>query len=90
MKRIKKLVASVGTYTDNQGQEKTRYHTMGSLFKREDGSICLKMDSMPLGEGWNGWVNVYDLDPDQGQQKASPPPQPASEAPNNLDDDVPF
>lgn len=82
MKRIKKAVASVGKYTDRNGQEKTRYLTVGSLFKRDNGSVCLKLDAMPVGE-FDGWVNFYDLEEQSKQQSA-----PAATA--DPDGDCPF
>jgi len=84
MKAVKKAVASLGKYTDRQGQEKTRYHTMGKLMQRDDGSHCLKIDSMPVGE-WNGWISFYDLDEDRQGQTARP-----SQAPADGFSDAPF
>lgn len=81
MKRIKKLVATVGKYTDNQGQEKNRYQTVGSMFKRDDGTFALKIDCIPVGE-FNGWLGVYDLD----ERKQAPQQQ----APSTLGDDPPW
>lgn len=62
MKQFKKVVATVGKYTDNQGNEKNRYVTIGKAFVRSDGSVCIKIDSIPAGNEWNGWANLYDLD----------------------------
>ena len=83
MRAVKKAVASLGKYTDRNGQEKTRYHTMGKLMQGDDGSHCLKIDSIPVGE-WNGWINFYDLDEDrQKPQQSAQPSQPPA-------DDIPF
>lgn len=62
MKPIKKAVAVVGKYTDKEGKEKTQYHTCGKLFQREDGSLSLKLDAVPVGLGFSGWLNFYDLE----------------------------
>ena len=82
MKRIKKAVAVVGKYTNSNGEEKNQYATLGALFKRDDGSVCLKLDTVPVGE-FNGWVNFYDFE--ERQQQAAPPPQD-----NFEDSDLPF
>lgn len=59
MRIIKNAYTKVGEYTDNTGATKARYMNLGKLFKRDDGSISLKLDSLPIG-GWEGWVNFSD------------------------------
>lgn len=85
MKQWKKVVANNGKYTDSQGQEKNRYITIGRAFIREDKSVCIKVDSMPVGPEFSGWLNLYDLDEDRQQQPAA---QAAPVA--NADTDLPF
>jgi hypothetical protein len=88
MKQFKKVVATVGKYTDANGQEKNRYVTVGRAFIREDKSVSIKVDSMPVGPEFSGWLNLYDLDEDrQGQAPARAAPAPA---PAPVDDDLPF
>ena len=85
MKQFKKVVASNGKYTDANGQEKNRYITVGKAFLRDDKSVCIKLDSVPVGGEFNGWLNLYDLDEDR-QQAPAAAPAPAAKA----DDDLPF
>ena len=88
MKQFKKVVATVGKYTDANGQEKNRYVTVGRAFIREDKSVSIKVDAMPVGPEFSGWLNLYDLDEDrQGQAPARAAPAPA---PAPVDDDLPF
>jgi hypothetical protein len=88
MKQFKKVVATVGKYTDANGQEKNRYVTVGRAFIREDKSVSIKVDSMPVGPEFSGWLNLYDLDEDrQGQAPARAAPAPAPAA---ADEDLPF
>ena len=88
MKQFKKVVATVGKYTDANGQEKNRYVTVGRAFIREDKSVSIKVDAMPVGPEFSGWLNLYDLDEDrQGQAPARAAPAPAPAA---VDDDLPF
>lgn len=86
MKQFKKIVAANGKYTDAAGQEKTRYVTVGKAFIRDDNSVTLKIDSMPVGGEWNGWLNLYDLEENrQGGQSA-----PSAPAPSVAETDLPF
>ena len=88
MKQFKKVVATVGKYTDANGQEKNRYVTVGKAFIRDDKSVSIKVDAMPVGPEFSGWLNLYDLDEDrQGQAPARAAPAPAPAA---VDDDLPF
>ena len=80
MQAIKKAVVKTGEY-QKDGQTKGRYHTIGTLFDRPDGSQVLKMDCLPLIAG-EMWVNFYDLD------ERGPTPQEAKAA--ALDDVIPF
>ena len=85
MKQWKKVVASNGKYTDAQGNEKNRYFTVGRAFIRDDKSITVKIDAMPVGNEFSGWLNFYDLDEDRQQKPAAQPvPAPAD------DTDLPF
>jgi hypothetical protein len=45
-----------GQYTDNQGQNKKSYLTIGTLFIYQDGGMSLKLDAMPTN-GQN--INFY-------------------------------
>jgi len=99
MKKTHNIVAVVGKYTDGTGQEKNRYMTIGAAFTRDDGTMSLKIESIPVGPGWNGWANLYlPRDNNQpGQQAApqqrpaaQPAAQPAAGAGDFQDDDIPF
>jgi len=74
MRAIKKAVATIGKYTDKTGAEKNQYLTVGKLLEREDGSLCLKLDAIPVN--FTGWLSFYDLDEnrqannEQGMQQA--------------------
>lgn len=83
MKQFKKVVATVGKYTDANGNEKNRYVTVGRAFIRDDKSVSIKVDAMPVGPEFSGWLNLYDLDEDR---QAAPAPAPAAK----VDDDLPF
>lgn len=86
MKRLKKLVAKNGSYT-RDGQEKTRWLTVGTLLQREDGSLTVKLDALPAGE-FDGWLSCYDFEDEQG---GAPKAQPQAQQQGMIaDGDVPF
>lgn len=96
MKPVKKAVVNTGKYTAADGSEKNRYLTVGKLLQRDDGSQCLKLDSLPVGE-FNGWINFYDLEENRPQQNAEGMEKvakamaaPVAAVPAFADDDIPF
>lgn len=40
-------------YTNKDGEEKKAYTNIGTVFEREDGSLCMKM--------LDSWVNFYPI-----------------------------
>ena len=55
MSKIYEVTVNMGKYTKD-GQEKTRYQTIGSVIETKNGPM-LKLDSIPLPDGgWNGWA----------------------------------
>ena len=63
MKAVKNIVATVGEYTDRDGNKKKRYQTCGVVFKDDDGRVSLKLDAVPVSPDWSGWFALYDRDP---------------------------
>lgn len=58
------------TYVDKDGKEKGVWVAVGTLFSTEHGSnMAIKLDSMPVGNEWNGWISVFP--------KSKPDSQPA-------------
>ena len=83
MKVVKEIVATTGKYTDHKGAEKNRYQRVGTLMERDDGSQCIKIDALPVGD-WSGWANLFDPKP----KEAASAPARHPDAP--IDDEVPF
>jgi hypothetical protein len=54
----KELVAKAGTYTNKQGEEKTRYLKVGVKMETEKGTMY-KIEAMPVS--FDGWVYERDL-----------------------------
>lgn len=75
----KELVAKAGTYTNKQGEEKTRYLKIGVKMETEKGTMY-KFESLPLS--FDGWVYERDMQ----EKTATSVAKPVAE----LSDDVPF
>ena len=71
-------VAIIGTYTASNGAEKKRYITVGTVFENDDGRLSLKLDAVPVGQEWSGWISFFEpKEREQGQQQ-----RPAQDAHN--------
>ena len=71
-KKIYDAVATVGTYKDRNGEEKKRYVNVGSVFENDKGQLSLKLDSVPVGNEWSGWVGFFEPKERDGQQRQEP------------------
>lgn len=54
-------------YLTPQGEEKTKWTTIGKLFQDEQGREFVKLDVMPLG--WDGFASIFE---EQQPQQAQP------------------
>lgn len=62
----KEISCVVGTYTNAQGEKKSRYQRIGSIIETQRGEM-LKLDVIPLKEnGWDGWAYLNDPKPKDG------------------------
>jgi len=59
-RKIYDAVATVGEYKNSQGETKKRYVTVGSVFENDEGQLSLKLDAIPVGSNWSGWVSFYE------------------------------
>lgn len=80
------VVASVGEYTNQQGETKKRFFNMGAAFETDKG-LSIKIESIPVG--WNGWANLYPPK-DTGGKPAETQPAKAAPANDDPDDSLPF
>jgi hypothetical protein len=74
----KQQKAKAGTYTNKQGEVKTRYVNVGVLLETQKGEM-LKIESLPVP--FDGWIYFADLEKREVGQNPSAAP---------LADDVPF
>jgi hypothetical protein len=56
-KRKYDLIAKVGEYESN-GEKKARWFTCGAVFENEKGQLSAKINGLPVGSEWNGWLNL--------------------------------
>lgn len=98
MKTRKKAdaVASIGEYTNGQGEKKKRYVNIGTLFESEDGRLSLKVDAIPVNPEWSGWVSFFEpKDSDNQTRRQQGPTQHESAKanayqPEDDGEDIPF
>ena len=89
--KIKNITVTTGEYKAHDGEIKKRYQNIGSVFEREDGSQCLKLDSIPIHVDWDGWANFYNPKPyNKSQDNQSSPQRQTQTQPTREDDDIPF
>ena len=76
-RKIYDLVATVGTYKDAAGNEKKKYAQCGAVFQQEDGRMSAKIETLPVGGEWSGWLSFMEPKQhgQQGAQQQHPAPQ---------------
>jgi hypothetical protein len=79
------VMASTGSYTDKNGQEKKRWAKCGVVMSTKTGGLALKMETMPVGG--DGWFSLFEPKPKDDFAQA-PRKQAASAA--DMVDDAPF
>ncbi len=68
------VVATNGEYKAN-GETKKRYINVGKAFTDDSGRISIKLDSVPVGPEWSGWLSLYEpkgRDSQPAQQRQQP------------------
>jgi hypothetical protein len=82
-------VAVVGETKDGKKQ----YQKIGAVFESDKG-LSLKIDCIPVGGTWNGWVSFYATKPKDGNPSRSSAVQTASQAAHlsatDPNDEIPF
>lgn len=92
--KIYDAVATLGVYNDRQtGEEKKRYQTIGAVFQNDKGQLSLKLETIPVGPEWSGWISFFEPKP-QGQQRPASQAAPANRGQQPIADDddesIPF
>lgn len=93
MAKTKDIRAAVGTYQQD-GQEKTRYATVGALFEGEKGMVA-KLDLIPTNSDWDGTLffnEPYEQQKKQFEQGMAQAKEvlKADADKGDINDDIPF
>jgi len=86
-------VATIGKYTDKQGNEKKRYMNVGKVFESDGGGLSLKLDALPVVPEWSGWISFYvpkDREQSPTHEQHNAAKANGYQAPVGGDDDIPF
>lgn len=90
------VVATTGEYTDRQSGEKKKIYTkVGAAFTDDQGRISIKLDLVPVGPDWSGWLSLYEPKPRDGEQRQQtgrsahqrPAPRPSQQSRQQRADD---
>jgi len=78
---------STGEYTAADGTTKKRWMNVGVVFENDNGQLSLKLETVPVGPGWSGWISFFTP-----KDKPMPEMNKHSEAKANayVEDDIPF
>lgn len=86
-KKVFDAVATVGEYKDKNGDTKKRYVNVGAVFENDNGQMSFKLETIPVGPNWSGWISFYEPKTNNSKSTAGTPKPHSSE----FDvDDVPF
>ena len=91
-KKVFDAAVSTGTYTDSQGQEKKRWVNVGAVFEHDGGGMSLKLETVPVGKEWSGWISFFVKEREYQQPKEASKAnayQPQADASGGFDE-VPF
>jgi len=81
-------VATIGEYTDrNTGEKKKRYINVGKCFTDDSGRQSIKLDSIPVGPEWSGWISLYPAERRDAPQR--PPERQATQQTSRPRNDTP-
>ncbi len=78
-------VAMVGEYKNSAGETKKRYMNVGAVFENDKGELSLKLEAIPVGPNWSGWVSFYPP-----KERDAAPAASAPKAGAGFDDDIPL
>lgn len=82
----KKYDAVAKIVEDRNGTEKVRWHNIGPVFESDKG-LSLKVESLPVGPGWNGWISFFEP---KEQEKPKGKPAPVYKGGDDDSDSIPF
>lgn len=84
-KKIFDVVAIVGKRKD----DKPNYVNCGVVLEKDNGKLSMKLETLPLGNQWDGWLQLFEPKP-RGEKPAQAQPSDSAPPPGDFDDDMPF
>lgn len=81
------IMARAGSYTDREGNEKTRWQKCGILIEK-DGKLSIKLESLPVG--FDGWLSCFEPRQDDKPQRQSAPRRQDDGSVGGMESDIPF
>lgn len=81
MAKVYDLVAVTGKYMKD-GVEKSKYMNCGVVIEK-DGKLSAKIEGLPVGGEWNGWLSLFEPRQNDQQQGGGQQQRPQS---NPFDD----
>ncbi len=66
------VVAVTGKYTNQAGEEKNRYLTIGAIISTKNGHM-LKLETVPVG--WDGWAYLNEPQAKDAKPTGKPAPR---------------
>ena len=70
------LMVAQGSYTNNAGEQKTRWLKIGTIMTTQAGKQAMKLDCLPLNADWDGWVQMFTPNQDPKNLKTADAPKP--------------
>ena len=82
-RKIYDAAASTGEYKYRQsGETKKRWQNVGAVFET-DGRLSLKLETVPVGPGWSGWISFFPPKEQEGQRETASRPDQQQREPVN-------
>lgn len=57
---MSKKIMDIVSSREVAGREKKAWQKHGILVVGDDGRMSIKLESLPVGDGWNGWLSVFE------------------------------
>lgn len=84
---VYEAIATTGTYTGADGQEKKRWVKCGVVMTTKSGGLTLKLEALPTV--FDGWITLAEPKEREDKQEAPAPKRRAAPPPDDMDS-IPF
>jgi hypothetical protein len=84
MKKQYDIKYAAREYKTSDGTQKTYWSQHGSMWIDDNGSVTIKLDSIPVGEKWTGYMKAFPTKPREQKTQYEGLPT------DDFDRDIPF